>query len=74
MNWDRIQGRFKQVRGSMRQGWGVAIGSENSELAGKRERFEGMLQEIAGCLRERQKNGAPASDSPLMATGGRAHN
>ncbi|MCT9811278.1 CsbD family protein [Acidovorax sp. Be4] len=52
MNKDRIQGRWRQLKGRLREHWGRLIGDDFEAIAGKREQFLGRLQERHGMLRD----------------------
>jgi uncharacterized protein YjbJ (UPF0337 family) len=48
MNKDRIEGNWKQLKGSVRQQWGRFTGNQWDVITGKRDYFAGVLQEIYG--------------------------
>ncbi|MOA11316.1 hypothetical protein D3C78_1312510 [compost metagenome] len=52
MNEDRIQGRWRQFTGRLRERWGRLGGDDAAVLAGKREQFLGRLQQRHGLLRD----------------------
>jgi uncharacterized protein YjbJ (UPF0337 family) len=52
MNWDQMEGKWKQVRGSVKQQWGKLTDSDLDQIAGKREMLLGKLQERYGIVRE----------------------
>jgi len=52
MNWDRLQGSWKQVAGWMQQHWGRFTEDSLRELAGRREELVGKIQEAYGISRE----------------------
>ena len=52
MNWDVIEGKWKQMRGAMQQKWGKLTDSDWDSIAGKEEQFLGKLQERYGYSRE----------------------
>ncbi len=47
MNWDQSEGKWKQVKGQIRQRWGKFI-DHLDVIAGKRDQFIGKLQERYG--------------------------
>lgn len=60
MNWDRIEGQWKQRRGKAVHRWGKVMNDELAAIAGKHEQLVGILQEKYGVAREeakRQVNG-----------------
>jgi uncharacterized protein YjbJ (UPF0337 family) len=48
MNWDRIEGNWKQVKGKVREKWGDLTDSDIEKINGRRDQLEGMLQERYG--------------------------
>jgi uncharacterized protein YjbJ (UPF0337 family) len=57
--WDRISGKWKQLRGDIRTRWGELTDDEIDMVAGQRDKFVGKIQERYGIARdeaERQVN------------------
>ncbi len=52
MNWDRIQGSWKDLRGKLREQWGDLTDDDVDVVAGRREQLAGKLQERYGLLKE----------------------
>jgi uncharacterized protein YjbJ (UPF0337 family) len=52
MNWDTIQGQWKQVKGQVQQKWGDLTDDDLTKVDGKREELVGRLQERYGCAKE----------------------
>ena len=52
MNWDQIQGKWKQVKGSAKQQWGKLTDDDLDMIAGQRDKLVGRLQERYGIARE----------------------
>lgn len=52
MNWDQIEGNWKQWKGSLRQQWGKLTDDDIDVARGSRERLAGKLQERYGIARE----------------------
>ena len=48
MNWDVVQGKWKQLKGEARKQWGKITDSEWEELGGNKDKFLGKLQERYG--------------------------
>jgi len=55
MNWDRIEGQWKQRRGKAVHHWGKLMNDELAAIAGKHEQLVGMLQEKYGVAKEEAK-------------------
>ncbi len=52
MNWDQIQGNWKQAKGEALQTWGKLTDDEVDQAAGSREKLEGLIQERYGKTKE----------------------
>ena len=52
MNWDQIEGKWKQWTGQMRERWGKLTDSDWEQIAGRKDTFLGKLQERYGYSRE----------------------
>jgi uncharacterized protein YjbJ (UPF0337 family) len=52
MNWDRIEGNWKQFKGQVKQQWGKFTDDELDVIAGKRDQFLGKLQEKYGITKD----------------------
>ena len=52
MNWDQVEGNWKQFRDKIRQTWGKFTEDELDVLHGTREQFVVKLQEKYGLKRE----------------------
>ncbi|EKD52070.1 MAG: hypothetical protein ACD_62C00124G0006 [uncultured bacterium] len=48
MNWDTIEGNWKQLKGNAKEKWGKLTDDDLDIIAGKRERLIGKLQEKYG--------------------------
>jgi uncharacterized protein YjbJ (UPF0337 family) len=55
MNWDRMEGRWKQRRGKAVCLWGKLMNDELAAIAGKYEELVGKLQERYGIVSEESK-------------------
>ena len=45
MNWDRVEGGWKQLAGKVREQWGKLTDDDMDVIAGKREQLAGKLQQ-----------------------------
>jgi uncharacterized protein YjbJ (UPF0337 family) len=52
VNWDQVEGKWKQVTGSARQRWGKLTDNDWEIIAGKRDQLIGRIQERYGVARE----------------------
>ena len=55
MNWDRIEGEWKQQRGKAVHHWGRMMNDELAAIAGKYEELVGRLQERYGIASDKSK-------------------
>jgi uncharacterized protein YjbJ (UPF0337 family) len=52
MNWDQIEGNWKQMAGKARETWGNITHDEFTKIAGKRDQLIGMIQTRYGVAKE----------------------
>lgn len=52
MNWDRIEGNWKQLSGKVQEKWGKLTNDHLDVAAGKRDQLSGKIQEIYGVTKE----------------------
>lgn len=52
MNWDTIEGNWKQFKGDIRSRWGKLTDDQLDVIAGKREKLVGHIQETYGVSRD----------------------
>jgi uncharacterized protein YjbJ (UPF0337 family) len=52
MNSDQLEGKWKQVKGSVREQWGKLTDDDLDVIAGKQEQLVGKIQERYGISRE----------------------
>jgi uncharacterized protein YjbJ (UPF0337 family) len=52
MNWDRIEGNWKQLKGQVKEKWGKLTDDEFDVIAGNRDQLVGKIQERYGCSRD----------------------
>jgi uncharacterized protein YjbJ (UPF0337 family) len=52
MNWDRIEGNWKQLRGKVRAKWGKLTDDQLDVIGGKREQLVGRVQEHYGIAKD----------------------
>ena len=52
MNWDQIQGDWKQMTGKVKEKWGKLTDDDLTTIAGKRDQLAGMLQTKYGYAKE----------------------
>ena len=52
MNWDQIEGKWKQAAGAAKAHWGKLSSDEVDQVDGNRQRLEGLIQERYGVAKE----------------------
>jgi uncharacterized protein YjbJ (UPF0337 family) len=52
MNWDRIEGNWKQFAGKVKEQWGDLTDDDIAEMNGQREQLEGILQKRYGYAKD----------------------
>jgi uncharacterized protein YjbJ (UPF0337 family) len=52
MNWDRIQGEWKQMLGHTKERWGKLTDDDLDVVAGRRDQLAGKIQERYGVAKE----------------------
>jgi uncharacterized protein YjbJ (UPF0337 family) len=52
MNWDRIQGNWKQVTGQAKEQWGKLTDDDFDVVAGRRDQLAGKIQERYGVAKD----------------------
>jgi uncharacterized protein YjbJ (UPF0337 family) len=56
MDWTRVEGDWKQMKGRVKERWGKLTDDDLTAIAGRRDQLEGMIQERYGYARERARN------------------
>ena len=52
MNQDRIQGRWKQLKGKVKEQWGKLTDDDLDVIAGRRDQLLGRIQQRHGLARD----------------------
>lgn len=52
MNWDIIEGNWKQLTGEVQAKWGRLTDDEVDQVEGNRERLAGLIQERYGVAKD----------------------
>lgn len=52
MNWDEIEGKWKQFAGAARERWGKLTADDWTTIGGKKEQLVGRIQERYGISKE----------------------
>jgi uncharacterized protein YjbJ (UPF0337 family) len=65
MNWDQVEGKWKQFAGNARSKWGKLTDSDWDYVAGKKDNLVGRLQERYGYSKEEADKDADAWSQAL---------
>ena len=52
MNWDRIEGNWKQLKGKTQEQWGKLTDDDFNIIAGRRDQLAGKIQEHYGVAKD----------------------
>jgi uncharacterized protein YjbJ (UPF0337 family) len=52
MNWDQVEGKWKQMKGNFRRKWGKLTDDDFDVIAGKRDILRGKIQERYGIAKD----------------------
>jgi len=52
MNWDQMEGKWKQMKGSLQAKWGELTDDDLDYINGHREKLVGRMQERYGVAKE----------------------
>ncbi len=52
MNWDRIEGNWKEMKGTVKEKWGQLTDDDLDVAAGKRDQLSGAIQKRYGLAKE----------------------
>jgi uncharacterized protein YjbJ (UPF0337 family) len=55
MDWNRVEGNWKQMTGKVKEKWGQLTDDDLTQVNGKREQLEGKLQERYGYAKDQTK-------------------
>jgi uncharacterized protein YjbJ (UPF0337 family) len=58
MDWDRIQGNWKQFVGRVKELWGKLTDDDLAAINGRRDRLEGRIQERYGYAKDKTRGTA----------------
>jgi len=52
MNWDQVEGKWKQLRGEVKEKWGKITDDDLDMIDGRRQQLIGKIQERYGTQKE----------------------
>lgn len=56
MNWDQVEGNWKEYKGRAKAQWGKLTNDDLNVIEGSRDQLEGLLQEQYGYVKEKSKS------------------
>ena len=75
MDWDRVQGSWKQLTGRVKEKWGKLTDDDLTAINGRRDQLEGKIQERYGIAKDQVRkdvddwrcNARPELDEPAVS-------
>ena len=64
MNWDQVEGKWKQMKGSVKTQWGKLTDDDLDIIAGQRDKLIGKIQERYGITKEEAQKQVEAYKFP----------
>ena len=55
MDWNRVEGNWKQAKGRVKEQWGKLTDDDLDTINGQREQLEGKLQERYGYAKDQAR-------------------
>lgn len=52
MDWDRVEGNWKQFKGKVKEKWGQLTDDDLDAVGGRREQLEGKIQQRYGLAKD----------------------
>lgn len=53
MNWDQVEGQWKNIKGNIREKWGKLTDDDLEAVAGKKDQLVGKMQERYGLAKDK---------------------
>jgi uncharacterized protein YjbJ (UPF0337 family) len=66
MDWNRVEGNWKQVKGKVKEKWGQLTDDDLDVINGRRDQLEGKIQQRYGLAKTRSRR-TSMTGSPLSA-------
>jgi len=67
MNWDQVEGKWKQAKGSVKERWGKLTDDDLDVIAGKRDQLVGKIHERYGISKEQAQREVETWKYPATA-------
>jgi uncharacterized protein YjbJ (UPF0337 family) len=52
MDWNRVEGNWKQIKGKVKEKWGQLTDDDLDKISGRRDQLEGKIQERYGIAKD----------------------
>jgi uncharacterized protein YjbJ (UPF0337 family) len=52
MDWDRVEGNWKQIKGRVKEKWGQLTDDDLDVINGRRDQLEGKIQQRYGLAKD----------------------
>ena len=56
MDWDRIEGNWKQFSGKVKEKWGQLTDDDLTKINGRRDQLEGIIQQRYGYAKDQARD------------------
>ena len=56
MDWNRVEGNWKQIKGAVKEQWGKLTDDDIDVINGRRDQLEGKIQERYGYQKDKAKS------------------
>ena len=72
MDWNRVEGNWKQVKGQVKEKWGKLTDDDLTAINGRRDQLEGKIQERYGIAKDQARKeiddwmGRNLGNAPLL--------
>ena len=60
MDWNRVEGNWKQFKGRVKEKWGDLTDDDLDKINGQRDQLEGIIQERYGIAKDRVRKDVDA--------------
>jgi uncharacterized protein YjbJ (UPF0337 family) len=55
VDWNRIEGNWKQLKGKIKEKWGDLTDDDLDKIAGRRDQLEGLIQQRYGLTKDQAR-------------------
>jgi uncharacterized protein YjbJ (UPF0337 family) len=67
MDWNRVEGNWKQFRGKVKEKWGDLTDDDLDVINGRRDQLEGRLQERYGYAKDQARKDVDAISAGVLS-------